>query len=157
MKHAFAWALTLALSIPQISNAEGTNMTQDQQDVLAAIETMTSAFQVNDIPTVMCAYETAATVLFEPGVEVTGDTLVEQMFSGMAMTSPKITYPAGHDVIVNGDTALHISPWNMTATGPDGEMFEQAGLSVAVLHRRTGGGWKMVIDNPHGGRLLPQE
>jgi ketosteroid isomerase-like protein len=110
MKHAFAWALALAFTIPQISNAEGMNMTQDQQDVLAVIETMTSAFQANDIPTVMNAYQNAPTVLFEPGVEVTDSTMVEQMFSGMAAASPNFIYPNGHDVIVNGDTALHISP-----------------------------------------------
>jgi ketosteroid isomerase-like protein len=157
MKHAFAWMMALALIIPQTSAAEGNSMTQDQHDVLRAIETMTSSFQANDISAVMAAYETAPTVLFEPGVEITGDAMVEQMFTGMASVSPKFTYPAGHDVIVNGDTALHISPWQMTATGADGERFEQTGLSVAVLHRQADGGWKMVIDNPHGGRLLPQE
>lgn len=157
MKHAFAWVMALALTLPQISHAEGTNMTRDQQDVLAAIETMTSAFQANDIPTVMAAYESSPTVLFEPGVEVTGDALVQQMFSAMAMANPKFTYPAGHDVIVNGDIALHISPWSMTVTGPDGAPIAQTGLSVAVLRKQADGTWRMVIDNPHGGRLLPQE
>ncbi len=61
---------------------------------------------------------------------------------------------AGHEVIVNGDTALHIAPWSMSGTGPNGAAVEQSGLSVAVLRRQADGGWKMVIDNPHGQMLL---
>lgn len=155
MKHAFAWLTALALTMPQISNAEGTDMTQDQQDALATIEAMTSAFHAKDIPGVMATYEASPTVLFEPGVPVTGNAPVEQMFSGMVMSNPHFTFADGHDVIVNGDIALHITPWSMTATGPDGNPIAQTGLSVAVLRQQTDGAWKMVIDNPHGGRLLP--
>lgn len=82
---------------------------------------------------------------------------LEQMFSGMVMSKPHFTFSDGHDVIVNGDIALHITPWSMTASGPDAELIAQTGLSVAVLRQQTDGAWKMVIDNPHGGHLLPQE
>jgi ketosteroid isomerase-like protein len=155
MKHAFAWLTALALTIPQITNAEGTDMTQDQQDALATIEAMTSAFHAKDIAAVMATYENAPTVLFEPGVPVTGGAPVEQMFSGMVMSDPQFTFADGHEVIVNGDIALHITPWSMTAAGPDGTSMSQTGLSVAVLRRQADGSWKMVIDNPHGARLMP--
>ena len=42
-------------------------MTQDQTQVLVAVETMTAAFMAKDIETVMQAYEPGAVVAFEPG------------------------------------------------------------------------------------------
>jgi ketosteroid isomerase-like protein len=45
----------------------------------------------------------------------------------------------------------------MTGKSPDGQEIKQSGLSVAVLRRQADGGWKMVIDNPHGGRLLSKQ
>ncbi|WP_122073868.1 DUF4440 domain-containing protein [Pseudophaeobacter sp. EL27] len=155
MKHAFAWLTTLALAIPQISKAESQTMAQDQQDVLKAIQTMTSNFQGNDIAGVMASYEIEATVVFEPGSPVSDAAQLEQMFAGMAAVNPVFEY-AGHEVIVNGDIAVHIAPWSMTGKTPDGQELGQSGLSIAVLRRQPDGGWKMLIDNPHGGRLLEQ-
>lgn len=154
MKHALAWAMTLALFHPQLSLAEGQNMTLDQKNVLAAVEHMTHSFQASDIASVMASYEEKATVVFEPEAPVSDNEQLEQMFSGMAALKPVFDYPSGHDVIVNGDIALHISPWTMTGKTPDGQEITQNGLSVAVLRRQADGAWKMVIDNPHGGQLL---
>ncbi|MEO1564378.1 MAG: DUF4440 domain-containing protein [Pseudomonadota bacterium] len=154
MKHAFAWAISLAQLLPQISHSEGKNMTQDEQDVLAAIERMTQSFMANDIASVMASYESKATVVFDPEQPVSDATQLEQMFSGMAGVSPVFEYPSGHDVVVVGDVALHISPWTMSGVAPDGQEISQAGLSVAVLRRQDDGSWRMIIDNPHGGRLL---
>ncbi len=156
MKHAFAWLTALALAIPQISTAESQTMSQDQEDVLNAIQTMTSNFQGNDIAGVMASYETEATVVFEPGSPVSDAEQLEQMFAGMATVKPVFEY-AGHEVIVNGDIAMHIAPWSMTGITLDGQELEQSGLSIAVLRRQPDGSWKMVIDNPHGGRLLTQD
>lgn len=130
-------------------------MIKDQADVQATIERMTAAFQKNDIDVVMSTYEPGAVVLFEPGKPVTGGQLLRQMFGGMAAAKPVFAY-SGHDVIMSGDTALHIAPWTMTAHAPDGKEIRQSGLSVAVLRRQTDGSWRMVIDNPHGAHLLPR-
>ena len=132
-------------------------MTKDQQDILTAIETMTAGFQAGDMATVMQSYEAAATVVFEPEAPVSDAAQLEQMFAGMAAMGPEFTYPAGHEVIVSGDIAVHIAPWKMTAQNLDGQSVEQSGLSVAVLRKQPDGRWKMVIDNPHGGRLLAQD
>ena len=155
MKHAFAWLTALALAIPQTSTAESPIMTQEQRDVLNAIQTMTSNFQGNDIAGVMASYESEATVVFEPGSPVTDAAQIEQMFAGMAAVNPVFEY-AGHEVIVNGDIAMHIAPWSMTGKTPDGQDMAQSGLSIAVLRHQPDGRWKMIIDNPHGGRLLTQ-
>lgn len=154
MKHAFAWLTALVLIMPQISTAGEHDMTQDQQDALAAIHTMTSAFQNNDIDGVMASYEAEATVVFEPDAPVSNADQLAQMFAGMAMVNPVFNYLAGHEIIVSGDIAMHIAPWSMTGRTPDGQDISQEGLSVAVLRRQMDGNWKMVIDNPHGGRLL---
>jgi len=148
--------MALALTLPKISIAESTMMTQDEQNVLATVETMTAAFQNKDIAGVLATYEPSATVAFEPGSPISDNAVLEQMFTGMAAINPVFDY-AGHDVIVNGDLAVHIAPWHMTAVTPDGQEINQSGLSVAVLRRQSDGDWKIVIDNPHGGRLLPQQ
>ena len=154
MKHTFVWLMALALTFLQISTAESTDMTKDEQNALAAIDSITAAFQNNDIAKVMDSYETPAHVAFEPGIPISDPAVLEQMFTGMAATNPIFDY-AGHEVIVTGDIALHIAPWNMTAKTPDGQEIQQSGLSVAVLRRQEDGSWKMVIDNPHGARLIP--
>lgn len=153
MKHTFVWLVALALTFPQILTAESKAMTQDEQDALRTIETMTAAFESKDIAAVMSTYESSATVLFEPGTPISDHTVLEQMFTGMAAANPVFDY-AGHEVIVEGDIAMHIAPWSMKATTPDGQEIQQSGLSIAVLRRQADGSWKMVIDNPHGGRLL---
>lgn len=158
MKHAAAWLMAIALSTPQISTAEeGQKMSQETHRVHALVKTMTQAFQNKDIASVMVAYEDVATVVFEPNTPISDPTQIKQAFSGMAGLSPQFTYPKGHEVIVNDDIALHISPWSMTATMPGGQEVSQSGLSVAVMRKQGDGSWKMVIDNPHGSRLLGQE
>ncbi len=157
MKHAFAWVTALAVALPLPLSAEGQNMTQDQQDVLQAILDMTSSFQRKDIARVMASYEGQATVVFEPDAPIADAATIEQMFTGMSALDPTFDYPAGHEVIVNGDIAIHISPWVMSAQDADGQPISGGGLSVAVLRRQADGSWKMVIDNPHSGRLLASD
>lgn len=156
MKHATAWLMALALISPTQTNAEGQTMTDDQKNVLAAIKTMTSAFENKDITQVMQSYEPSATVVFEPGAPVNENGVLEQMFTHMAMVNPKFSYAQGHEVIVNGDIALHIAPWHMSGQTPEGQAIAQSGLSVAVVRKQSDGSWKMVIDNPHGGRLMAE-
>ena len=155
MKHAVAWLMALALSTPQLFATERTDMTHDQTQVLGAVENMTAAFTAKDIETVMQAYEPGAVVAFEPGQPIGDAETLVAMFTGMSGMSPQFTY-AGHEVMVSGDTALHIAPWEMTATGPDGVEINQSGLSVAVLRRQSDGSWRMVIDKPHGSHLVPK-
>lgn len=154
MKHAFAWAMALALTTTLISAVKGQEMTQDQKDVLATVKHMTSSFQAGDIASVMGSYEGQATVVFEPEAPISDAAQLEQMFAGMAQVNPVFDYAKGHEVIVNGDIAIHIAPWSMTGKTPDGQELSQSGLSVAVLRKQVDGSWKMVIDNPHSGRLL---
>jgi|GEM_PF-718763 len=156
MKHTFVWLMTLVmcatLATSQLS-AQGTNMTHDQQNILAAVQKMTAAFMDKDIDTVMASYEHPATVVFEPGTPVSDHATISEMFKGMSGVNPVFCY-SGHEVIVNGDIGIHIAPWSMQGVMPDGTTIAQSGLSVAVLRRQPNGTWLMVIDHPHAQTLL---
>lgn len=128
-------------------------MTQDQQDVLALVQKMTSSFEQGDLDTVMQTYETSQTIMFQPGEPVSDPDGARKGFEQFLTVSPKFSY-SGHEVIVEGDIAIHIAPWQMTGTDPSGNAVTGEGLSIAVLRRQADGSWKMVIDNPHGAHLL---
>jgi uncharacterized protein (TIGR02246 family) len=123
--------------------------------VRTVVESMTSAFMEGDIDRVMDAYEPGAVVVGDPGAPIRGDAPLRAMFSAFAAVRPVFVY-GGHEMIVAGDIALHIAPWTMTGKAPDGAPVEGRGLSVAVMRRGADGQWRMIIDNPHGARLLDQ-
>lgn len=146
--------LATNLFISQIAiGEENISMSVEETTVLMTIERMTTSFQDANIDAVMATYETGASVVFEPGAPVSDQAVIRQIFSDMASLQPEFTY-SGHEVIVAGDIAVHLAPWSMIGKSPDGEKIQQSGLSVAVLRRQSDGSWLMVIDNPHGGRLL---
>lgn len=128
-------------------------MTDQEQAVLGAVERMTAAFQAGDLDTVMASYERPATIVFEPGTPVTDPDAQRQAFRELMALSPRFVY-GGHEVFVAGDLAVHLAPWTMRATGPDGSAIEDGGLSVAVLRRQADGRWLMAVDDPHGQHLL---
>lgn len=150
-------SMTIAMVVSCLTTgtlaSEEDKMNQDQKDVLAVIEKMTASFQTGDIDAVMQTYEPSATIAFEPGKPISDLKQARMMFEGASTMKPTFAYE-GHEVIVEGRTAVHLAPWTMTATGPDGSKIEQSGLSVAVLRRQPDGSWRMVIDNPHGQRLM---
>ena len=156
LKHLAAMAATVAvITFSQPSLAEGTkDMSPEQQNVITLIEKMTTSFEKGDIDTVMQTYEPSQSIAFEPGNPVSDSTLARELFHQFRSVSPKFTY-SGHEVIVEGDLAVHIAPWTMTGTDPEGKPVAGEGLSIAVLRRQPDGSWKMVIDNPYGSRLIP--
>jgi ketosteroid isomerase-like protein len=128
-------------------------MSSMEYAVVQAVEDLTTAFQKSDLDGVMSAYERTAAIAFEPGQAVRDEDRIREMFAQWFALEPRFEY-AGHDVLVAGDLALHVAPWHMRGTLPDGEPVEREGLSIAVLRRAPSGGWRIVIDNPHGQRLL---
>lgn len=121
--------------------------------VLDTIEQMTRAFEAADIDRVMQAYEDEAVIAFEPGVGVADPASIRRTFQEWFALNPRFDYK-GHEVLVAGDLALHVAPWRMRGTAPDGAPIQQQGLSVAVLRRQADGRWLLVIDNPYGQHLL---
>jgi len=129
---------------------------KEQNKVLKAVQSMTTAFENKDINKVMASYESKAVVVFEPETPISDNTIMREMFTGMSMANPVFTY-SGHEVFIAGDIATHIAPWEMIGKAPDGSEIKQSGLSVAILRRQENGEWLMVIDNPHGQFLMNKE
>lgn len=154
LKHTALAAAAALMTLTSPIFAEGNNdMTPVQKDVLALIQSMTHSFEKGDIDAVMQTYEPNQSIAFEPGQPVSDSALSRKLFQEFQSLSPKFSY-SGHEVIVEGDIAVHVAPWKMTGTAPDGKPVTGEGLSIAVLRRQPDGSWKMVIDNPHGSRLL---
>jgi len=143
-------------SQPQLQAQTETNpkttMNKEQKEVLHAIIVMTEAFHNGDIEGVMASYAPEATVVFDRQTPVSGHDAIREKFMGAFAIKPRFEF-AGHEVFIAGDTALHIAPWVMSATLPDGKQIQDSGLSVATLKRQKDGRWLMVIDNPHGSFL----
>lgn len=141
-------AALLAASLATQTHAEET---MDQTAILDTISAMTTAFAAGDIDGVMATYEPSAVVVAQPGQPVAGDGALRAMFADFLASGVNFTYGA-HEVVVAGDTGLHLMSW--TAPGPDGPM---SALSVAVLQRQPDGSWRMVIDHPFGDAVMHRE
>ena len=141
-------AALLAASLPTQTHAEET---MDRTAILETISAMTTAFAAGDIDGVMATYELSAVVVAQPGQPVGGDGALRAMFADFMASGVNFTYGA-HEVVVAGDTGLHLMSW--TAPGPDGPM---SALSVAVLQRQPDGSWRMVIDHPFGDAVMHRE
>jgi ketosteroid isomerase-like protein len=128
-------------------------MSPEARAVIEAVEKLTTAFQNSDLDGVMTTYERPAAIAFEPGQCVGDEARIRGMFAQWFALKPRFQY-SGHDVLIAGDLALHVAPWHMRGTLPGGEPVERDGLSLAVLRRAPSGEWRIVIDNPHGQRLL---
>ncbi|MFC3961545.1 YybH family protein [Nocardia jiangsuensis] len=126
-----------------------------RQNVIDTVSAMTAALERGDIDTVMSFYADDAVVAFEPGEPVGGEQQLRTGFAAFAAVHPDFRYDHGHEVMITGDIAVHIAPWTMNGTAPDGTPVAQSGLSVATLRRQVDGGWKIVLDNPFGARLVP--
>lgn len=132
----------------------GRVQTYMNHDIIKAVETMTAALVEGDLDRVMASYEPSATIFFEPGVAVSDAAEQRSLFAALAGMGATFSYPHGHEAWTEGDLGIHIAPWTMSGRAPDGSIVEQQGLSIAVLRRQASGSWLMVLDNPHGGRLL---
>jgi len=126
---------------------------ESNEHITATVLTMTDAFHRGDIPAILRSYEPGAVVVGAPGKPLSGEPALRAMFADFIGLKPAFTY-AGHEVVKAGDLALHIAPWKMTGTAPDGSKVQQQGLSVTVLRLQPDGRWLMVIDQPFGDALL---
>jgi len=129
-------------------------MNLEQQSVIDAVKAMTQAVNEKNITQVLNSYEKNMYVEFEPDQSITDINTLEAMFSGAFAVNPQFTYPNGHKVMIVDQIAMHIAPWSMTGTTPDGQQVQNSGLSVSVLRKQKNGQWLLVIDKPHGHLLL---
>ncbi len=136
--------ILIVLYLSLFSNAQtfkpmkNQNLDLEQQAILQAVQQMTDAFHRKDIKGVMESYEPNALVVFEPQRPIQDADVLKERFVQSFDISPKFEY-SGHEVFVNGDVGVHLAPWTMTATAPDGTPIKQAGLSIAVLRQQKDG------------------
>lgn len=140
----------VAASLATATAAQEAPTMGNEQAVLAVIEAMTGAFAAGDVEGVMETYAPGATVVGAPGRPVSGDADLRNMFAEFVASGVNFTY-GQHEVVISGDTALHLMQW--TAPSPDGSEGMES-LSVAVLKRGEDGIWKMVIDHPFGDGVM---
>lgn len=136
-----------AVALGSVASAEPS----DEAAVLSVVERMMTSFAAGDVPGIMATYRSGAVVVGSPGASVVGEGALTEMFASFVAAGFAFV-PGGHEVIVSGDTALHLMDWE--GTGPDGVPFRS--LSVAVLTRDAAGEWRMVIDHPFGDGLMRQ-
>lgn len=146
------FAAILVVAMTAFTQAAENSPMSDENAVLQTIQTMTDAFGRGDIDKVISTYADPATVVAAPGQSVTGDAPLRAMFGDFVAAGVNFTYGA-HEVVVSGDTALHLMAWE--APGPDKSTTRA--LSVAVLKRQGDGTWKMVIDHPFGDGVLAKQ
>jgi uncharacterized protein (TIGR02246 family) len=109
--------------------------------------TFTKAFNAGDTDTLAGLYEPGA-VFVLPGNEVIeGLESIGQSMKEFLTLQPTIDLQT-KSVLRSGDTALVLSGWTLTGTGPDGSAVEMAGNSTVVLRQQADNTWRMVIDDP---------
>ncbi|CAA0089307.1 putative protein YybH [Mycolicibacterium vanbaalenii] len=126
-----------------------------EQNVIDTVSAMTAALERGDIDAVLSYYVEDAVVAFAPGEPTRGEQQLRDGFADFAAVRPDFRYDNGHEVMITGDTAVHIAPWTMRGTAPDGSPIAESGLSVATLRQQPDDSWKITLDNPFGGRLIP--
>jgi uncharacterized protein (TIGR02246 family) len=134
---------------------EKRTFTAEQNEVMKVIIDMTQSFHQKDLKRVLGSYEADAVIVFEPEKPTSGTEAITQGFMRFFAVNPKFEY-SGHEVLINGNLAMHFAPWTMTGKAPDGTDIKQSGLSVVVLRKQQDGKWLMVFDNPFGQHLLEQ-
>jgi uncharacterized protein (TIGR02246 family) len=137
---------------PAQSTEPGHPMNTDEKQVLDTVLSMTRAFENRDIEGVLAYYDHDAVIAFTPGTATSGAMEIRDQFIQFFAINPAFDY-GGHKVFVADDTALHIAPWTMQGTAPDGTQINDNGLSVSVLKRTNGNVWRIIRDDPYGGLL----
>ena len=131
------------------------SQTMEHAQIQSTIDRNNSAVSARDIEGILATYEPNAVLVGQPGKPVTGTPALRESFKQFLALDPKITVTS-HEVIQADDIALHSYTWKMSGKAPDETPIEQGGLSVVVLRKQSDGRWLMVIDNPFGDHLLPQ-
>ncbi len=121
----------------------------EAQHILATIETMTTALAEADVERILSTYAPEAVVHMAADNQVSGTDNLRNLFVSLLEAGSAFTYE-GHEVVVAGDTALHLMPWQ--GPTPDGSIARA--LSIAVLRRQRDGQWRMVIDHPCGDGIM---
>lgn len=115
------------------------------------VQAIAEAISSGDLQGILGLYEAEATFV-PPGAPasdaVRGKEAAGRVFSQFLQMDPKLSVDV-KKVIESSGIALTIGDWNLTGTGPDGEV-NLSGTFADVMRRQADGTWLYVIDNPDG-------
>ncbi|HEY3191513.1 MAG TPA: SgcJ/EcaC family oxidoreductase [Solirubrobacterales bacterium] len=103
-----------------------------------------------DVEGALELYEAEAAFVPEPGTIVNGRERIREALQRFAALKPTLTGEI-RGVREGGDVALVFNRWHLDGEGPDGPI-EMSGTSADVLRRQEDGSWRVLIDDPWGGR-----
>ena len=123
---------------------------QTPSDLLSSF---TQAINAGDLEGALALYDGEAAFMASSGTVVRGKEALRDTLAGFIAMKPVLTFNSV-DVVQSGDTALVLGSWTLSGTGPDGSPIHLTGRSTDI-HRRTGGVWRTLVDNPWGTGVLP--
>ena len=144
----------IILTMTTLSPVSAQAQTTDEQAILNFLEDMAHAFEQRDVPAIMACYVEKPLVVMQPGMPITDRVQLEALFTDMlsAPEPPQMRF-GKHEVLVNGDQAMHLSTWNLTGLTADGKPLKDGGLSAVFLERQANGQWLITVDQPYAGHL----
>lgn len=137
-------ALMLAIGAACLST---TSKADPREDALQVIHTMVSAMGSGQVTPVVDSYTNDGLLVLN-NTDFRGPEMLTAAYTEFAALSPEIRFDY-EDLHITGDIALHIAPWSMTGTTPDGTAITDGGLSVVVLQKQADNSWKILMDLPH--------
>jgi uncharacterized protein (TIGR02246 family) len=127
--------------------------TVEHAQIQATIDANNAAVSAKDMNGILATYETSATMVGPRGAVSEGVAALREAFAQFLAADPKITV-TNSQIVRSHDIALHSYTWSMSGKMPNGQAFQQNGLSVIVLRRQPDGRWLIVIDDPFADALL---
>jgi ketosteroid isomerase-like protein len=106
-------------------------------------------FSADDLDKLMTLYEPGATMLPQPGPQVTGEAAIREVLSGFLALKGQMILKVAR-TIQGEDIAILFSNWTLNGTDPNGGPVALAGQTSDVVRRQADGSWLFVIDNPFG-------
>ncbi len=107
------------------------------------------ALNATDVDALAELYDPNACLAPRDGAPACGLQAIRELLTRYCAVNATMQIKTRHSV-VNGNTALLMSDWNMTGTARDGSPVNVAGTSVEIARRTADGSWLYVIDLPHG-------
>ena len=104
-------------------------------------------FNHGDIEALVALYAPDATIVSEPGQQVSGKESVRAALEGFLSLKGTITLET-RNVVVAGEIALTRGRWALRGTGADGQPLEMGSDNAEVWRRQPDGTWLTIIDNP---------
>jgi ketosteroid isomerase-like protein len=118
-----------------------------------AVAQLDQAFNDRDIETVIGFYEEEAVVVTEPGKTVRGRAALREFFEH-AMNSGASARQLKTHVLEADGVALFLSRWTLEYKDPSGKVSSRELVATTVFRMQPNGGWKVLIDNSFGPRVL---